>query len=81
MKIIGSRRKDNICLRHLVENMRLNSCLHEQSYCADKINVPEQVNQIVSGPWFLCHLVQMSSIRCQIRKSGVGLANPKAESS
>lgn len=29
----------------------------------------------------LCHLVQMSSIRHQIRKSGVGLANPEPESS
>lgn len=76
-----SERKDNTCLCHLLVSMWINSCLHEQSYCTDKIIIPKQVNQIVSGLCFLCRLVQMSSIRHQIRRSGVGLANPEPESS
>lgn len=60
---------------------RFNSRLHGQSLCSEQIKAAKQLNQIVFGPDLVPHLLQMSSIRRQIRKSAAGLANPGAEAS
>lgn len=66
-----SERKDNICLCHLVVNMWINSCLHEQSYCTDKIIVPNKSIRLSPGCVFYVVLSRCRLL--DIRLGGVVL--------